>query len=366
MKRPLVAIVLVLFLASFYLSFPSSAVSSYREDLYFHVDPNSSYTVGTINTGGIIFNSTQLGLSSSGSTKSGTTSYSQNWYLSQLLAGGLTILGTPAIFLDLYASTASQWNYTIQIIEATSSGSTIAVLSSASCSGASGCLSLTTSQALYSSPSLSHISSTVIPAGDELQVSISISESSGSNTVNFVAENNNPSLTSYWRLALGASPITVNSLSLAPTQITNPGTSTATLSVSDAFGLYDIASSTITATISGMSATPINAQAMTPSSSNSPTAYTGTWTFTVNPSATSYSSFTGIWNIQSQATDQSGDTNSSSVQNLNYQISGGSGSTISTSTGIASPPPQGPNLVVLAVIAILVAGLAVWAIVRKR
>ena len=359
------SILLLLLLGTASGMFPSYAASSTTEQFYFHVSPNGSYNVGTINTGGVIFNSTTLGLSSSGNTKSGTTSYNQNWYLSKLLVGGITVSGAPTMALDIYSSAASQWNYTMQIIEATSSGSTVAVLSSATCSGATGCLSLTTSQALYSSFSFGSIPTTSIPSGDELQVSISISESSGSNNVNVVAENNNPSLTSYWTIPLSVSPVTINSLTLSPTQIVSPGTSTATLSVSDAFGLYDIASSTLSATISGVSATSINTQAMTPSSSNSPSAYTGTWTFTVNPSATSYSSFTGLWSIQSHVTDQSSNSYSSSVQQLNYQISGGSGSTISTTTGIATPPPS-PNLIVLAVISILVAGLGVWAIVRKR
>lgn len=360
--KTLAAIVVVLFLTSFYLSFPSYAASTTTEKFYFHVDPNGSYTVGTINTGGVIFNSTKLGLSSSGNTKSGTTSYSQNWYLSQLLAGGITASGVPSIALDLYASAASQWNYTIQIIEATSSGSTVAVLSSASCSGTTGCLSLTTSQALYTSFSFSSISTTSIPSGDELQVSISISESSGTNTVNLVAENNNPSLTSYWTLPLSVSPVTINSFSLAPVQITNPATSTATISVSDAFGLYDIASSTLTATMPGISATPINAQAMTPSGSNSPSAYTGTWSFIVNPSATSYSSYSGIWNIQSQVTDQSGNSYSSNPQQLNYELSGG-GIVTNTSTTPKGPPPilsQNLMLILFVIAILIIVAVLVW------
>ncbi len=320
---PLLLVTLFLFGAAAMFAIPSYAASTTTEKFYFHVDPSSSYEVGTINTGGVIFNSTTLGFGS-GNTKSGTTSYSQNWYLSQLLAGQISTSGTPTMALDLYASTASQWNYTIQVIEATSTGSTVAVLSQATCSGATGCLSLTTSQALYTISGLSSISATNIPSGDELQISFSISESSGTNSVNLVVENSNTALTSYFTLPLSSPAVTVNSLSISPANIQGSGISTATLSVSDAFGLYDIASHTLTATIPGMSVTPINAQVMTPSASNTQTAYTGTWTYSINPSSTSYGSYGGLWNIQSRVTDQSGNTYSSSVQQLTYSAGGGS------------------------------------------
>ncbi|MGI0091819.1 MAG: hypothetical protein ACREBS_08925 [Nitrososphaerales archaeon] len=37
----------------------SSAATTYTDTLYLHVNPSSSYEVGTINTGGVTFNSTQ-------------------------------------------------------------------------------------------------------------------------------------------------------------------------------------------------------------------------------------------------------------------------------------------------------------------
>jgi hypothetical protein len=323
------------FVLSAILTIPASATTTYTEKFYFHVDPNSNYQVGTINTGGVTFNSTTLGLSSSGNTKSGgaTSSYSQNWYLSQLLAGGITVAGTPAMDLDLYASTASTWNYTLQIIEATSSGSTIAVLSSASCSNS--CLSLTTSQALYNSFSFGSISSTTIPSGDELQVSISISQSRGTNTLNLVVENNNPSLTSFWTVPLTASPVAVNSITLSPQSITNPQTSTATISVSDAFGLYDIASASLSASVQGVTA--ISSQSMSAASGNSPTAYTGSWTTVVNPGATSYASYSGSWFISSTVTDQSGNTYSSASPSV-LTYSGSSGNCVSCTTASGTGP----------------------------
>ena len=318
----LVAVMFLLAVTTMFAT-PSYAATTTTEKFYFHVDPNSSYTVGSINTGGVIFNSTTLGLSSSGSTKSGTTSYNQNWYLSQLLAGGITISGSPQAALDLYASVASQWNYTIQIIEATSSGSTVGVLSQATCSGATGCLSLTTGQVLYTIPSFSSISSTNIPSGDELQVSISISESSGTNSVNLVAENSNPSLTSYFTLPLSSPAVTVNSLALSINYVQGPGTTAAaTLSVSDAFGLYDVASHTIQVSIPGTSATPISSTAMTPSSSNTPTSYTGTYTYSIDPSSTSYAGFAGIWSAQSSVTDNSGNAYTSTAVTFNYSPGG--------------------------------------------
>ncbi|MDG6998562.1 MAG: hypothetical protein JRN15_05545 [Nitrososphaerota archaeon] len=128
------------------------------------------------------------------------------------------------------------------------------------------------------------------------------------------------------------SAVTVNSLSLSPANIQGSGVSIATLSVSDAFGLYDVASHTLTATIPGVSVTPINAQAMTPSASNTQTAYTGTWTYSIDPSSTSYGSYGGLWNIQSSATDQSGNSYSSSVQQLTYSVGGSCISCTTTSS----------------------------------
>ena len=320
--------ILLLFSFSLVTTPHSYSASGVSDKLYFHVDPNSSYTVGTINTGGATLNSTTLGFGS-GNTKSASTTYSQNWYLSQLLAGGITVAGTPSMTLDLYASGNGPWNYTMQLVEDTSTGSTVSVLSSSNCSGAS-CLVLTTSQTAYSF-TFSSISATVIPSGDLLQVSLIINRSAP-HTVNFVTENNNPVLTSFVTLPLSVSPVVVNSFSVSPSQITNPGTSATTLSVSDAFGLYDLASQTVSATIPGITNQPISLGSMSASSSNSLTAYTGTFTSTINPGTTSFSSYSGTWNIQSTVTDNTGNSYLSNTPQLNYQASSGPSGTPTTTT----------------------------------
>jgi hypothetical protein len=240
-------VVFFLFLSLLLVVFPSvsssaGALTSSNKDVsekfYFHLDPNSNYEVGTINTAGAIFNSTTLGFSTSGNTKSGTTSYSQQWYLSQLLAGPISMSGVPSMALDLYASASTTWNYTIQIIEATSDGVTVSVLSKASCSNS--CLSLTTTQSLYSFTNFGAISPVTIPSGYVLEVSILIKQTNGTNVVNFVVENSNPSLTSYWTLPLSSNPISLSVPSLTPRDVQSSQRVSYSVNVSDSFGEYDI------------------------------------------------------------------------------------------------------------------------------
>ena len=122
------------------------------------------------------------------------------------------------------------------------------------------------------------------------------------------------------KFVVPASPVVVNSLSLSAQSIESGQTSIATVSVSDPLGLYDIAQAQITASFLG--ATPINLASMTPSSSNAPSSGTGTWTYTINPLATSYAQYSGDWNIQSTLTDNSGNTYASGTQILSYQTAG--------------------------------------------
>ncbi len=173
------------------------------------------------------------------------------------------------------------------------------------------------------------------------------------------------------QIPLSSAPITVNSLSLSPSSIEGSGSVTATLSASDAWGLYDISASTLTATISGMTVNPINLAAMTASSSNSQTAYDGSWTYSVNPSSTNYGSYGGLWNVQSTITDQSGNTYSSSIQQLNYAVGGlcisctSTSSTQSDSGGIMSWTMLGfPAIYVLGV-AVVIFVVAVIFVARR-
>ncbi len=124
------------------------------------------------------------------------------------------------------------------------------------------------------------------------------------------------------QIPLSTAPVTVNSLTLSPADIQGTGASTATVSVSDAFGLYDITSQAITVSIPGTSAYPISASSMTASSSNTPTSYTGTYTYSINPSSTSYTGFAGTWAAQSTVTDNSGNAYTSLLANFNYSPGG--------------------------------------------
>ena len=337
----------------------SSAQSDPNVTIYAHKNSSS------LNSGSV-GNTTSLFHSSAQTVSAGATSTSQlstSWDLYPCLASSITINSGNIVFTAYLTGNGSVSGVTLgaQVNEITTCGT-----------GTETTLfggEQTTTIAITSTETKFQVnvpvsSQTTIPSGDSIHFIVYVNPNTVDTQTITLYYDASASNTNFL-LPLSVSPVTVNSLTLSPTQIVSPGTSTATLSVSDAFGLYDIASSTLAAGIPDGVSTIIT-QAMTPSSSNSPSAYTGTWTSTVNPSATSYSSFTGLWSIQSHVTDQSSNSYSSSVQQLNYQISGGSGSTISTTTGIASPPPQGPNLVVLAVIAILVAGLGVWAIVRRR
>lgn len=331
-KSPKLVIVLLVLLSLSVLAnvgfLQRSFAAGVTDNIYFHHDPNSSYTVGTVSTGGLTLNSTQLGFSSSGYTWTSTSGASNTyWYISQLLAGQISISGTPTLKVDMFSTATDSWNYTIQIYYQTSSAGGITQLSDLSCSNS--CFSTTTSQILYSF-AMPPISTTTIPSTEMLVVYLGFSSTVTTKVLYTIVDSN--SLTSYLGLPLSSSPVTVNSLNLSPNSITNPSTSTATLSVSDAFGLYDIASSKLSATISGTSITAINAQAMSASSSNSLSAYTGSYITTVNPSATSYSSYNGIWNIQSTVQDNSGNSYTSSVQTLDYEASGSSNGVSTTTT----------------------------------
>ena len=317
----------VMFLLSAF-TIPATASSTTTEKIYFHHDPNTSYTVGTVNTGGLIFNSTTLGFTSSGYTWTSSSGASNTyWYLSQLTAGSLSVGGVPQLEVDMFSTAADTWNETIQIYYQTSSAGGITQLSDLSCTNS--CFSTTTSQNLYSF-SMPSISTTTIPAGDMIAVYLGFTSTITTQVLYTIVDSS--SLPSYLTIPLTAPAVTVNSLSLSTSNVQGSGsTSTATLSVSDAFGLYDLASQKITVSIPGTSADPINAAAMTAAASNTPTSYTGTYTYSIDPSSTSYSGFAGTWAAQSTVTDNSGNSYSSSSPVFNYSPGGSCISCTSTS-----------------------------------
>ena len=315
----------VMFLLSA-ITIPATASSTTTEKLYFHHDPNTSYTVGTVNTGGLIFNSTTLGFTSSGYTWTSSSGASNTyWYLSQLTAGSLSVGGVPQLEVDMFSTAADTWNETIQIYYQTSSGGGITQLSDFTCTNS--CLSTTTSQALYSF-SIPSISTTTIPAGDMIVVYMGLGSTITTQVLYTIVDSS--SLPSYLTIPLTSPALTITGETLSTNYVQSTGATTATLSVSDAFGLYDIASHTIQVSIPGTSAIPISSTAMTASSSNTPTSYTGTYTYAINPSATSYAGFAGIWSAQSTVVDNSGSSYSSSAVTFNYSPGGSCVSCTST------------------------------------
>lgn len=360
----------------------SSAASGVTDNLIFH-EVSSSYTVGSIATSGHIMNSTTTLAGSS--TAIGNTSDGKlvaNFILSSPMAGaGATVSGNPLISLDLLASAASNWNYSVALSIRTTSGTLVgSALSASSCATPSSCLSLTTSQHVYSW-SMAGVSATPIPSGDVLNMSVDVYQCTGASCAATTATTTHLYVESSGTLSelglpLSASPITFNSMTSSQATV-DPNTSptdTFTLSASDAFGLYDLASSP-TITITAGSTSPVSAATMTASGSNTPTGYTGTWTYTVQPSMIA-SGNTGNWVATSTATDNTGNTATSPSASFVYQLSGGYGGPITTATTssaaaggqiviplISAPAPQGLTLLELIGVTIVVLVIAITAII---
>lgn len=188
-------------------------------------------------------------------------------------------------------------------------------------------------------------------------------------------ESTTASLLSKLILPLAANPVTVNNLA-DPTTVFTYGTSgVATVSISDAFGIYDLQTPTITSTISGLGIHPINGVAMTAASGNTAANYTGYWTYTQNPSTAPYSTYSGTRTALASGSDNSGNSYSSNTITYSYdgsQGSGQQGGTTTAATTAAMPPLQGlaaltaTQKAFILVIILVVVLIGVIAVIRKR
>ena len=137
------------------------------------------------------------------------------------------------------------------------------------------------------------------------------------------------------------------------------GSDTVTAQVSDAFGLYDLASVTFTA--ASPRGTTVSAATMT-QVSGTPTSSSGSWSYSITPFNSVDQSWTGTWRLYSTLTDQSANTLQSATINLIYDL-GGSGQTTTTSSGPSvggktfSPSDPVLDIIVILVIALAVIGL---------
>lgn len=332
-KKHIVVLIIIAFLGGILLIPTTSSSATSNVGVNFMAHKNTS----SLNSG-LVGNTTQLFESSSATVTGGATSSSQfvtSWDLYPCLASSITIVPGNVVFTVFVNANQSLSGVTLgaQLNEIASCGTG----SETTLFGgeATSSISLTSSAASHT-VSISIPSNTVIPTGDTLHFIVYVNPNT-SHQYTITISYDAIATDTYFSIPM-QSQIT-SSLSISPNAISAPSTSLATLTVSDALGLYDV-SNTLTASLPGFSVNPINSQAMTASSSNSPTGYTGTWTLTVNPSITSYSAFSGIWNIQSTTNDNSGNSYTSNIAQLNYQASSGPGTNVIT-TSTSSSQDQG-------------------------
>ena len=252
--------------------------------LYLH-QVSAGYTVGSIDTYGVIMNTSAL--FGSGTVKVGSGGYTQYWYLSELLAGNLNITGTPTAELYLATQTPSSWSYTLQLVEDTAAGSTVAVLSQAA-----GSVNLSNTAAGYTF-TLSQVKAEV-PAGNELALLIKF-EPTTTGTVYLYADS--PTTPSNLRLPLGAPPVSVGTPVFIAAEETGSGYKAEfRVQVNDSFGLYDLHR------VSGLVVPPQGALfsvAMQPQGVYTPGNYSSLWY--------GYAPFqAGFYSAEAEAEDNSG------------------------------------------------------------
>ncbi len=212
----------------------AGAAPTYQEVFYMHGYP-SSYTVGSVGTGGSVFNTSAPAAGAATVTRVGAGGYAQNWYYTLLMPGALTVEGVPRATLYLSSSVDANWSYTIQVIEATSAGATVAVLSTAT-----GKLDVSTTAAAYQVTNFGAITSTVFSQGNILQLSIDLSGSSATVYFDF----NSQSAPSSWTLPLSVAPVSVGPVSFvgSAAYVGTGSVISYQFTVNDSLGQYDLAS----------------------------------------------------------------------------------------------------------------------------
>lgn len=309
----------VLLISSSTMIFPFGNTPSTDPTINIYAHKNSS----TLNSG-MVANTTSLFASTAQTVSAGATSTSQfstSWDLYPCLASSITLPVSSNIVFTVYLTgngTLSGVTLGAQVNEIATCGTG----TETSLFGGEQTSTITLSATMTKfQVSVPVSSATTIPSGDSIHFIVYVNPNTAdTQTISLYYDASN----SDTGFAVPISPVavTVNSFALSSGSISGQSSTTATLSVSDAFGLYDLASQKITVSIPGTSADPINAAAMTAASSNTPTSYTGTYTYSIDPSSTTYSGFSGIWSAQSTVTDNSGNSYSSSQAIFNYSPGG--------------------------------------------
>lgn len=359
-----IVVTLLLFLPLFSVPFSSApAPSDPSAKLYLAYD-SANVVTGSVSTA-LTLNTTKFNSFSNIGSTSPTPIWT--WFLDPELAGQIVVNGITNLDLYLSASATSSWKMNATFVWTNSGGTNLGTIAYATNTALNG-LSTTTG---LNTIALTNSASQPLTIGstDLLKISLNfLNTTVTSASINVVMTTG---LNSYIVLPLSVNPITVVSPSLSPQSIVNPSTSTATLSVSDAFGVYDIASATVSASTAGV--TPINRQNMIANSGNSPTAFTGSWSAQVNPGATSYAGYSGEWSVSSTVTDQSGNSYNSNPSFLTYSgSSGGCVIVTSCTTTTSQHPGSGPTppissfeeYIIFAAVVIIVL-LAIFALRRR-
>lgn len=364
LRRIALGLIIALFVFSIPLLLTGVSASSSDPNVTIYAHRNSSPL-----DSGLDANTTSLFASTAQTESAGASSSSvffPSWELYPCLASSITINSGNVVFTVFLTGngTLSGVSVGVQMIEVATCGSGTQTVLFGGYSYSTISISTTETKFQMNIPVSSQ---TTIPSGDSIIFGLAINPNTVDTQTITLYYDASASNTNFL-LPLSVSPVVVNSLTLSPQSITNPATSLATISVSDAFGVYDIASAKLSASIQGV--TPINAQSMNAASGNSPTAYTGSFTTHVNPSATTYSSFSGSWSVTSTVTDQSGNTYNSVPFLLSYSGSSGGcvycSSTTSTMQGSGGLPSIsfGGELLIFAAL-VLIAVAAVFAVKRR-
>ena len=261
----------------------ASGASGYASTLNLLSAP-STYTVGSINTGGYIMNTTTL--FGAAKTLSGTT-ISATWWLSSPLAGSLSVGGAPTLYVWLSATGVSA-TVSAALRVYTQSGSRVATLSTGSATLTVG------SEAMYT-VTLGSISAYNVPAGDVLALQVNVTS-----TVSVTLYYNTAATSSRLIVPLTTQPVTVGAPSFGRTATANGGSgATYTFQVNDSWGQYDLAGVSAVVVQPGGYPYKVNASASAPVQ---PTAYSATYT-----GQAEYLTG-GVYTVYGVAVDNSGNT----------------------------------------------------------
>ncbi len=240
MRQPRLAVVALAALAVVGLGFGSGSGSgfgvatvsaaarvTYTETMYLH-NTGKSYTVGSVQTGGLVFNATKEATNNLGGVAPVWT-----FYYSLPVGGAVNFSGAVEAYFWLSSSVSAAYNWSTSLSWTNSAGTNLGTISTGG-----GTITVGTSPALYSLPMASVSPPISVGAGDLLKLVVSFSQKPATTDVVTLYMT---SPASYLVFTLGSPPVSVGAPSFGRTPTASGGGgATFTFTVNDTLGLYDL------------------------------------------------------------------------------------------------------------------------------